>query len=199
MTDGDGAAAADRSIDPEDLSGDLGLARTIEALLFVADRALTVPELSEITEAPGRDVAVALDRLQRDYGGRGIVLLEHRDSYRFVSAPEATVFCRRLLGLDARSRLSHAALETLGVVAYRQPVTRAQIDEIRGVDSDSSIATLLGRGLIHETGRLRAPGRPAQFGTTDLFRAYFGIPSLASPPEVEFPPPEPADHSVDPG
>ncbi len=195
MTDGDGAAVAapDGRVAPEDLGGDLGLARTIEALLFVADRALTVPELSEITEAPGRDVAVALERLRQDYGGRGIVLLEHRESYRFVSSPEATVFCRRLLGLDARSHLSHAALETLSVVAYRQPVTRAQIDEIRGVDSDSSIATLLARGLIHESGRLRAPGRPAQFGTTGLFLAYFGIPSLEALPEVEFPPPESDD------
>jgi segregation and condensation protein B len=92
--------------------------------------------------------------------------------------------------METRTRLSRAALETLGVIAYRQPVSRAQIERIRGVDSDSPLATLLARSLIEETGRLDAPGRPAQFGTTDMFLAYFGIPSLDALPDVHIPQPE---------
>lgn len=175
---------------PPEIGGDLGLSRTIEALLFVADRALSPQELSEATDAPLGDVQTAIEVLVRTYDGRGIVIIDHRGSYRMVSAPDLGEFCRRLLGMETRTRLSRAALETLGVIAYRQPVSRVQIERIRGVDSDSPLATLLARSLIEETGRLDAPGRPAQFGTTDVFLAYFGIPSLDALPDVHIPPPE---------
>ena len=99
-------------------------------------------------------------------------------------------FCRRLLGLETRTRLSRAALETLGIIAYRQPVTRSEIEDIRGVDADSALATLLARGLVEEVGRLETPGRPVQFGTSDLFLAYFGIASLRALPELDLPDPE---------
>ena len=172
---------------PPDLSGDLGLGHTIEALLFVADRALSAEELSEVTEAPVADVEATVDDLRAEYRHRGIAILEHRGAYRMVSAAGAAPFCRRLLGLEARTHLSRAGLEALGIVAYRQPVTRAQIEAIRGVNSDSSLATLMARGLIEESGRLDAPGRPMLFGTTDLFLACFGIASLDMLPEVELP------------
>ncbi len=175
---------------PPEIGGDLGLSRTIEALLFVADRALSPQELSEATDAPPGDVQAAIEALIHAYDGRGIVIIDHRGSYRMVSAPDLGEFCRRLLGVETRTRLSRAALETLGVIAYRQPVSRVQIERIRGVDSDSPLATLLARSLIEETGRLDAPGRPAQFGTTDMFLAYFGIPSLDALPDVHIPPPE---------
>ena len=177
-------AFADRLVD------DLGLSVVIEALLFVADRPLTVDEIAEITGAPAADVSDSMSRLEGIYTDRGIVLLQHADGYRMVSSPRAATFCRRLLGLETRARLSRAALETLGIIAYRQPVTRAKIENIRGVDADSALATLLARGLVEEVGRLDTPGRAMQFGTSDLFLAYFGIASLRALPELDLPDPE---------
>lgn len=178
------------SMDLEGLTGDLGLSVVVEAMLFVADRPLTVADIAGITGAPQTDIEQSLVQLQHNYADRGIVLIGHVDGYRFVSSPRAAAYCRHLLGLESRSRLSRAALETLGIVAYKQPVTRAQIENIRGVEADSALATLLTRGLIEETGRLMTPGRPVQFGTSDLFLAYFGITSLTALPELELPEPQ---------
>ena len=183
----------------DELVDDLGLSVVIEALLFVADRPLTVDDLAEITGAPAADVSESMSRLQDVYADRGIVLLQHADGYRLVSSPRAATFCRRLLGLETRARLSRAALETLGIIAYRQPVTRSEIESIRGVDADSALATLLARGLIEEVGRLDTPGRPVQFGTSDLFLAYFGIPSLSALPELDLPDPEHGDAASNAG
>lgn len=174
----------------EGLTGDLGLSLVIEAMLFVADRSLTVTDIAGITGAPPLDIEQSLDNLQHTYADRGIVLIGNADGYRFVSSPQAAPYCRHLLGLENRTRLSRASLETLGIVAYKQPVTRAQIENIRGVEADSALATLLTRGLIEEVGRLTTPGRPVQFGTSDLFLAYFGIPSLTALPELDLPEPE---------
>lgn len=169
----------------EILEGDFGLARTIEGLLFVADRALSVAELADVTGASESDVRQALDNLIEHYRPRGIVLLKHRRAFRLVSAPDLADFCRRLLGLDHRRQPSRAALETLGIVAYQGRATRAEIERVRGVDSDSALATLLSRNLIREAGRLDAPGRPAVFTTTDTFLAYFGLTSLDELPELD--------------
>ena len=183
----DTGAAADEPAHLAELAGDLGLRHTLEALLFVADRAITADEIQAVTGAPLPDIDAALTELREAYSDRGIRIVEHRGSYRMVSAPEAAAHCRRLLGMEARPHLSRAALEVLGIVAYKQPVTRAQIEAVRGVDSDSSLATLLARGLVEEVARLDTPGRPVQFGTTDLFLAHFGITSLDTLPEIEFP------------
>ena len=165
--------------------GDFGLARTIEALLFVADRALSTTEIGSVTGAGESEVCEALSTLTEQYRTRGIVLLEHRNAFRLVSAPDLADYCRRLLGLDHRRQPSRAALETLGIVAYRGEATRAEIERVRGVDSDSALATLLSRNLIREAGRLDAPGRPAVFTTTDTFLAYFGLTSLDELPELD--------------
>ena len=180
---------------PDALEGDFGLARTIEALLFVADRSLSAAEIAGVTGAPEPEVRAALTELTEHYQARGIVLLEHRNAFRLVSAPDLADFCRRLLGLDHRRQPSRAALETLGIVAYRGKATRAEIERVRGVDSDSALATLLSRNLIREAGRLDAPGRPAVFTTTDTFLAYFGLTSLQDLPELdlELGPDEPSD------
>ena len=172
-TNSDASAELDHSAVPATLEGDFGLARTIEALLFVADRALSAVELSTVTGASEAEVRRALAELTEHYQQRGIVLLEHRNAFRLVSSPDLADFCRRLLGLDHRRQPSRAALETLGIVAYR------------GVDSDSALATLLARNLIRESGRLDAPGRPAVFTTTDTFLAYFGLTSLDDLPELD--------------
>ena len=171
-----------KPIDPQGESGNPD--STLEGLLFVADRALTLTDLATVTGSTEQEVSAAIHLLQSHYQNRGIIVLYHNDSYRLVSAPDLAQYCRHLLGLDERTRLSRAALETLGIVAYRQGTTRTEIERIRGVDSDSALATLLSRNLIRETGRLEGPGRPAVFATTDTFLTYFGITSLSELPEM---------------
>lgn len=184
-TDSDGRTEPDQDAVADGLQGDFGLARTIEGLLFVADRALSAAELGGVTGASEVEVREALSELIEHYRTRGIILLEHRNAFRLVSAPDLADHCRRLLGLDQRRQPSRAALETLGIVAYRGQATRAEIERVRGVDSDSALASLLARNLIREAGRLDAPGRPAVFTTTDTFLAYFGLTSLDELPELD--------------
>jgi segregation and condensation protein B len=102
-----------------------------------------------------------------------------------VTAPEATDFVRRFLGLELTSKLSPAALETLAIVAYRQPATRAQIEAVRGVNSDSVLRTLVNRGLVEEVGRLDQAGRPIIYGTTFEFLQQFGLSSVEQLPPLE--------------
>lgn len=184
-TDSDARTEPDQDAVADGLHGDFGLARTIEGLLFVADRALSAVELGGVTGASEVEVREALSELIEHYRARGIILLEHRNTFRLVSAPDLADYCRRLLGLDQRRQPSRAALETLGIVAYRGQATRAEIERVRGVDSDSALASLLARNLIREAGRLDAPGRPAVFTTTDTFLAYFGLTSLDELPELD--------------
>lgn len=184
-TDSDARTEPDQDAVADGLQGDFGLARTIEGLLFVADRALSAAELGGVTGASEVEVREALSELIEHYRTRGIILLEHRNAFRLVSAPDLADHCRRLLGLDQRRQPSRAALETLGIVAYRGQATRAEIERVRGVDSDSALASLLARNLIREAGRLDAPGRPAVFTTTDTFLAYFGLTSLDELPELD--------------
>ena len=179
--DSQGHAAGNSDPTPEAIE----LSRTLEGLLFVADRALTLADLATVTGSTEPEISAAIHLLQKHYQNRGIIVLYHNDSYRLVSAPDLAQYCRQLLGLDERTRLSRAALETLGIVAYRQGTTRMEIERIRGVDSDSALATLLSRNLIRETGRLEGPGRPAVFATTDTFLTYFGITSLSELPELD--------------
>lgn len=184
-TDSDARTEPAKDAVADSLQGDFGLARTIEGLLFVADRALSAAELGGVTGASEIEVREALHELTDHYRARGIILLEHRNAFRLVSAPDLADYCRRLLGLDQRRQPSRAALETLGIVAYRGQATRAEIERVRGVDSDSALASLLARNLIREVGRLDAPGRPAVFTTTDTFLAYFGLTSLEELPALD--------------
>lgn len=184
-TSSDTGSGPDKHVVADSLQGDFGLARTIEGLLFVADRALSAAELGGVTGASETEVREALRELSAHYRTRGIILIEHRNAVRLVSAPDLADHCRRLLGLDQRRQPSRAALETLGIVAYRGQATRAEIERVRGVDSDSALASLLARNLIREAARLDAPGRPAVFTTTDTFLAYFGLTSLDELPELK--------------
>ena len=185
MTDFKPIAPKGESGNPDSTPEAIELSRILEGLLFVADRALTLTDLATVTGSTEPEVSAAMHLLQTHYQNRGIIVLYHNDSYRLVSAPDLAQYCRQLLGLDERTRLSRAALETLGIVAYRQGTTRTEIERIRGVDSDSALATLLSRNLIRETGRLEGPGRPAVFATTDTFLTYFGITSLSELPEMD--------------
>jgi len=117
--------------------------------------------------------------------GRGIRVQRHRQRVRFVTAPEAASVVRAFLGLEAKVRLSRAALETLAIIAYRQPITRPEIDAIRGVSSDGVVRSLLEKGLIEEVGRAQAPGRPILYGTTPRFLELVGLTSLEDLPPLQ--------------
>lgn len=168
-----GNAQAQVSID-EAPSG-VDLAAQVEALLFVADEPVTLQRLAEVLECERAAVEAALADLRQVLKGRGIRLQRKGDRVQLVTAPELAALVERFLGLEYSGKLSTAALETLAIVAYRQPITRAQIEAIRGVNCDGVLRTLLRRGLIQEVGRLEQVGRPIVYGTTMEFLQYFGL------------------------
>lgn len=160
------------------------LRRPIEALLFVASEALAIKQIAKLTHAQEVHVAAALQRIEADYADRGIVLREIAGGYRFASAPAAREVVEAYL-LPPKSNLSTPALETLAIVAYMQPVTKSEIEAIRGVASDSVVATLLDRNLIAEAGRKDVVGRPMLYKTTPEFLESFGLRSVDDLPPME--------------
>jgi segregation and condensation protein B len=167
---------------------DLSLPALLESLLFVADGPVPAGRLASVLEITREAVLVLLKELEESYADRGLRLQwSGNDSVQLTSAPTAARAIERFLGLGSSSRLSAAALEALAIVAYRQPVTRPQIDGIRGVNSDGVMRTLVGKGLIEEVGRKDAPGRPILYGTTPAFLQHFGLVSLDELPEFEDP------------
>ncbi|MGH2516174.1 MAG: SMC-Scp complex subunit ScpB [Ktedonobacterales bacterium] len=174
---------------PAALLTDEQLRSVIESLLFVAGRPLQTAELRRllaVDEKRLRDTVMALaDECERS--GRGIRLQRTADAVQFVSAPENARYVAALLGMPTQARLTTAALETLAVVAYRQPITRSQIEFIRGVNSDRALASLVQYGLVVEVGRAATVGRPALFGTTPEFLGQFGLTSIESLPKPDLP------------
>jgi len=157
----------------------------IEALLFVSSEPLTVKTIAEILERSEKDVTALLREIKADCerDSRGFCLMELAGGYTFATRTEHAPYIEKLVK-PRLNTLSQAALETLAIIAYRQPITRSEIDEIRGVKSDSSTATLLERGLIQEVGRKDSPGRPILYGTTKEFLKYFGLRSLQDLPAI---------------
>jgi segregation and condensation protein B len=164
------------------------LANRIEAVLFVAEKPVGRSELARITEGSARQLEAALAELAASYEGSGLRLQHVGDEWQIVTAPETASAVAAFLGAD-RLRLSPASLETLAVIAYRQPITRAEVEAVRGVNCDQTIYTLMSRRLIEERGRREAPGRPILYGTTWEFLECFGLTSLDQLPTV-FPPSE---------
>lgn len=160
------------------------LRRPIEALLFVASESLTIKQLAKLTHAGEAEVALALQRIEAEYADRGIVLREVAGGYRFASAPAARDVVEAYL-LPPKSSLSTPALETLAIVAYMQPVTKSEIEAIRGVASDSVVSTLVDRNLVTEAGRKDVVGRPMLYKTTPEFLESFGLRSLDQLPPME--------------
>ncbi len=160
------------------------LQRNIEALLFVASEALSIKELAKLTGAEQSEVTVALQRIDQEFAHRGIELREIAGGYRFASSPEAREAVEAYL-LPPKTNLSPAALETLAIVAYTQPTTKGEIEEIRGVSADSVIATLVDRRFLTESGRRDSPGRPMLYKTTPEFLEAFGLRSLDELPPMD--------------
>jgi segregation and condensation protein B len=163
----------------------LPLSSLIESLLFVADEPVHLDRLAAILQVDAGTVADSLAVLAEEYAQqRGVRLQFKGKRVQMVTAPEATETVQRFLGLELDSKLSPAALETLAIVAYRQPATRAQVEAIRGVNSDSVLRTLINRGLIEEIGRLEQAGRPIIYGTTFEFLQQFGLSSVDQLPSL---------------
>lgn len=159
----------------------------VESLLFVADEPVTVSRLAQALEVTPGAVEKVLANLQEVYTDRGLRLQRAGSRVQLVSAPEAASFIERFLGLELHGRLSPAALEALTIVAYQQPVTRAEVDAVRGVNSDSVLRTLVSKGLIEEVGRLDTVGRPILYSTTFEFLQFFGLEGLEGLPDLELP------------
>jgi len=151
------------------------LAWVLEALLFVAEEPLPLGALARAAGVGEGSTKRALQRLSADYEARGLRLQEDGQRYQLVTAPEYAPYVAELLGQGPGQRLSRAALETLTIIAYRQPCTRSEIESIRGVNSDKLVTMLEQRGLIDNVGQSDAPGRPQLFRTTMRFLEYFGI------------------------
>ena len=164
----------------------LALPAVLESLLFVADGAVEPAQLARACGVALATVEQGLADLaeQQRTAGRGIRLQERSGRYQLVTAPETGVVVEAFLQVDVTARLSGPALETLAVIAYRQPVTRAQVEAVRGVDCSGVLRSLMQRGLIEETGRLEAPGRPVLYGITELFLNHFGLTTLRELPPL---------------
>ncbi len=162
---------------------DATLAQYVEALLFVSQHPLTVAQVARPLRTTFAAVRKAFQSIGEAYAGRGIRLMDVGGGYQFRTAPECADVIRRFL--DVRPlRLSKAAMETLAVVSYRQPVTKPDIDDIRGVDSGSAVKLLLDRNLVRVLGRKEEPGRPLLYGTTQAFLEFFNLSNLNDLPSL---------------
>jgi len=166
----------------------LEITACLEALLFVASSAVTASQLATALEITTREAEAGLAELEARYlnssSGFGLRLERHHGRYQLTTHPQAAPYIERFLGLEAAARLSRAALETLAIIAYQEPVTRPFIESIRGVNSDGVMKSLLSKGLIQEIGRAETPGRPILYTTTSDFLQHFGLSSLAELPPL---------------
>ena len=160
--------------------------RALEAVLFVSDEPLTPAVLSQALEVDRRTVDDLCARLQAELAerGSGLVLRNVAGGWRLFTDPETQPVVERFVLSSRQARMTKAALETLAIVAYKQPVTRHQVSAIRGVNADGVLRALVDRGLIEEAGRDEGPGRPLLYATTPMFLERLGLPSLAALPSL---------------
>ena len=163
------------------------LQRAIEAILFAAGERVEISRLSMALEADSDDIQSAADALADElaYNRRGIRILRLEDGYQMVSSGEMADYITKALETRKPPKLSSSQLETLTIIAYYQPATKAMVEQIRGVDSAYSITALLNKKLIEDAGRLNVPGRPIQYRTTPDFLRTFALNSLEDLPEIE--------------
>lgn len=169
----------------------------IEAILYAAGHPVEYAKLSEVLGLSVKDVKNMVEAMAREYNGeksrRGIMLLMFPNSCQLATKEEFLPYIREALGIKRGGNLSNSTLEALAVVAYNQPVTRAYVDTVRGVDSSYAMTSLIDKGLIESLSRLDAPGRPMLYTTTEKFLRVFGLNSLADLPETELSPSPEAD------
>ena len=163
------------------------LQRTIEAILFAAGERIEIQRLADVLETDPSEIEKATDALADEYAfqRRGIRILKLEKGYQMVSSGEMADYVTKALETRKPPKLSSSQLETLTIIAYYQPATKAMVEQIRGVDSAYSVAALLNKKLIEEAGRLNVPGRPIQYRTTPDFLRTFGFSSLEELPPIE--------------
>jgi segregation and condensation protein B len=171
-------------IPDEDSETELPLSVKLEAMLFVTAEPVTTAQLAAALDVAASVVERGLNELDASLATRGLRLQRNAGRFQLTTAPQLAELIERFLGLEATTHLSRAALETLAIIAYQQPVTRPQIDSIRGVNSDSMMKSLLNKGLILESGRADGPGRPILYSTTPEFLQHFGLNSILEMPPL---------------
>lgn len=167
------------------MSNETNLKSIIESLLFVAEKPVSLKELSSVSGVMIVEIQKAIGELEVEYKEKGINIIRKGEYFSFISAPANSKFVGKLLNEELRHDLSPAALETLAIITYKQPVTKSEIEEVRGVNSDQMVRNLMIRGLITEVGRKEALGRPILYGTTMEFIEYFGILSENELPKID--------------
>lgn len=163
----------------------LELEAQVEALLFVAPSAASPKQIAEALGVTTNVVNKAIKNLAEQLRTRGLRVQENKGRFQLTTAPELSESVENFLHLGTTTKLTHASLEALAIIAYQQPVTRPAIDAIRGVNSDSVIRNLLSKGLIEEAGRSDGPGRPILYSTAPEFLQYFGLASLKDLPPID--------------
>jgi segregation and condensation protein B len=159
----------------------------IEGLLFASgDEGNTIKQLSKIIDIQESAAIHIIEELKYDYehSNRGMMIMQSHDVFHLTTKPEHSNYFKKLLDIPKQTRMSQAALETLAIIAYRQPITKTEMEEIRGVGSDRAVQTLLARSLIEELGRKDAVGKPILYGTSKDFLTYFGLTSLEDLPAL---------------
>ena len=159
----------------------------IESVLFASGNPLNIKEIAHIIECGEEYTYSLLEEMKKTYNenSRGLLLINMKEEYTLVTKPENSIFLQKLLKTNNRQSLSRASLEALAIIVYKQPITRIEIDEIRGVKSDKAIQTLLEKDIIKEAGRKKVPGRPIMYVTTGEFLKYFGLEDLNQMPVLD--------------
>jgi segregation and condensation protein B len=159
----------------------------LEALLFLSGELLSISAIKDVIELPEPEIKRLMEELMAEYKNRnaGVLIVEIANGYQMVTNPEYAEWVKKFRNIHISSKLSVPALETLAIMAYKQPIIRAEIEQLRGVNSDSAIRTLLERRLIKIMGRKEVPGRPFLYGTTREFLQYFGLKDLTELPTLK--------------
>lgn len=158
----------------------------MEALLFVAGEPVTAGSISKATELPESEIKRLMEELIYDYRERnsGMLIVEIADGYQMVTNPDFAVPVKKFKNINQSNKLSPPTLETLAIIAYKQPITKLEIDHLRGVNSDGSVKSLLDKRLVKIVGKKETPGRPFLYGTTKEFLQYFGLKNLSDLPPI---------------
>ena len=160
--------------------------RAVEAILFAAGESVEISRIAQALELTTKKAENLLEEVKEEFNSQnhGFKIMRYKDSYQFVTHKEYEEQIRMVMDLNRKKPLSQAAMEVLAVIAYNQPVSRSFIEQVRGVDSSSTVTKLLDKGLIEEAGRLDLPGKPMAFQVTDTFLRVFGLGSLNDLPPL---------------
>ncbi|NTU43185.1 MAG: SMC-Scp complex subunit ScpB [Nitrospirales bacterium] len=158
----------------------------LEAILFVAGDVVTVTSLNKATDIPAAEIRQLMSELIAELRDRrsGIIIAEIAEGYQMLSSPDTGTWVKKFKNIHQSGKLSQPAIETLAIIAYKQPITKIEVDQLRGVNSDGAVRSLLDKRLVKIVGKKETPGRPFLYGTTIEFLQYFGLKSLAELPPI---------------